>query len=256
MEFTVPLLVVFLLCGAVFVAGFIDSIAGGGGLISLPALLLAGIPAQNALGTNRFMSSVGTASAVYYFAKNKEIDWRLAAKGLPFSLSGAVLGTKFVLIMDPAVLNGVILFLLPIAAVICFIPIKEQKQRVKDQGLTFLIRIAVVCFLIGFYDGFFGPGTGTFLIMALHFFLGKGMVSASGTAKVFNLASNLGSMFTFMLSGKIIFLLAFPMALANMSGNLLGSRMAVKRGPDFIRKFIIIPLAMLFLALLVRFIGA
>ena len=249
-----PLIFGFLLFAA-FAAGFIDSIAGGGGLVSLPAALLAGLPPHAAMGTTKLMSTLGTTVSLWLYAKSKMMDWGIAAKGMGFSLAGSVVGTLLALAVAPDTLGKIILFLLPVAAAICFYPHKNRKKATapKNSGGVGLVLTGLVCGLIGMYDGFFGPGTGTFLILGLHFVLGLDLVRASGTAKTFNLASNSASMVTMACNGQVIYALALPMALANIGGNIIGSRLALSKGAGVVRKVLYVSLTLLFLTLLHRY---
>lgn len=241
------------LMAAAFCAGFIDSMAGGGGLISLPATLVAGIPPHLALGTGKFMASVGTSFAFLTYARNRAIVWKIAAIGVAFAMAGSAAGSKTTLYLSGDILGKVLIFLLPVAAAITFLPIRRTEREEAQSPLALYLVTPLICTTIGFYDGFFGPGTGSFLLLSLHFFLGLNLVKASGTTKVFNLASNVGSLVVFLISGKVLFIAAIPMALANMAGNILGSRLAVKRGPAIIRKMLLVSLSMLFATLVWRY---
>lgn len=242
----------FLMASAFF-AGFIDSMAGGGGLISLPATLLAGIPPQLALGTNKFMASAGTTFAFITYARNNMIVWRVAAIGLFFSLAGSAAGSKTALYLSNEALGKVLIFMLPLAALLTFMPVGRARQADTPGAAALYIATPLVCAAIGFYDGFFGPGTGTLMLLSLHFFLGLDLVKASGTTKVFNLASNVSSLVVFLINGKVLFLAALPMAAANVAGNILGSRLAIKRGSGLIRKVLLLSLALLFATLVWRY---
>ena len=240
---------------AAFLAGLIDSVAGGGGLISLPATLLAGVPPQLALGTGKFMAAMGTTASFITYARNGAVIWRLAAIGAFFSLAGSVVGSYTVLFVDNALLGKIILVLLPIAALFTFMPVKRDRpQKIPNSKIVYVIT-PLICTGIGFYDGFFGPGTGSFMLLALHLFLGLGLVAASGTAKAFNLASNISSLVVFLLNGKVYFFIALPMALANVAGNIIGSRMALRGGPQVIRRMLLVSLALLFISLAWRYAG-
>lgn len=241
------------LMAAAFFAGFIDSMAGGGGLISLPATLIAGIPPHLALGTGKFMASAGTTFAFITFARNNMIVWRVAAIGLFFSLAGSAAGSKTALYLSGDVLGKVLLFLLPVAAAVTFMPKRRILREYSPSPTALYLITPLVCTAIGFYDGFFGPGTGTLLLLSLHFFLGMDLLKASGTTKVFNLASNISSLAVFLLSGKVLFMAAIPMALANVAGNLIGSRLAVRRGSSLIRKVLLFSLTLLFATLVWRY---
>ena len=247
-------LMLFLL-GAAFLAGFIDSIAGGGGLISLPALLVAGVPPHYALGSGKLMSTFGTVISLFLYARGKAVDWGVIAKGTAFALGGAFLGSETALHVDPDILGRVIVFVLPVIAVIILSPRRTIHAPKALSPLSSMTRIALVCASIGFYDGFIGPGAGSFLLIGLHLFLGMGLVAASGTAKAFNLASNLGSLVAFFWSGKVLFAVGLPMACANIAGNVLGSRLALKQGPELVRKVLFVSLGMLLITLCLRYYG-
>ena len=241
------------LAAAAFFAGLIDSVAGGGGLISLPATLLAGVPPQMALGTGKFMASMGTAASFLTYARSGVVAWRVAAVGAGFSLIGSILGSRTVLFIDNAVLGKVILVLLPLAALLTFMPIRSPREG-KSVGTFALYAVTpLLCACIGFYDGFFGPGTGSFMLLGLHCLLGLGLVTSSATAKAFNLASNVSSLIVFIVSGKIYYFAALPMALANVAGNIVGSRLALRKGPTVIRRMLFVSLGLLFISLVWRY---
>ena len=240
---------------AAFFAGLIDSVAGGGGLISLPATLLMGVPPQMALGTGKFMASMGTTASFITYARNGAVAWRFAAAGAFFSLAGSILGSRAVLIIDNALLGKIILCLLPVAALMTFMPIRKREEGKEAGKLALYVVTPLLCGSIGFYDGFFGPGTGSFMLLGLHCLLGLGLVAASGTAKAFNLASNVSSLVVFIISGKVYYFIAVPMALANVAGNIVGSRLALRRGPTVIRRMLLISLGLLFVSLIWRYAG-
>lgn len=251
--FSLGLIAIGIVTVASFFAGFVDSVAGGGGLISLPAMLLAGVPPHLALGTGKFMSSLGTMASFYTYARRGIIVWRVAAIGVPFAFFGSMLGAKTALLVDNAVLGKVILFLLPVAALLTFLPVRKGSQK-KDAGrLALYVLTPISCAATGFYDGFFGPGAGSFMLLSLHLVVGLNLITASGTAKTFNLASNVSSLVIFLVSGKIYYAAGIPMALANIAGNILGSRMAIKGGPTVIRRMLLVSLALLFISLIWRY---
>lgn len=247
-----PLLIILLLATAAFLAGTIDSIAGGGGLISLPALLLTGMSPQLAVGTNKFSASMGCSLSVYLFGKAKLIDWKLAYKGIAFSLLGAFIGAKVALALSPDVLGKAFTIMLPLIAVICLRPQKKNIEGEQETDFS-MPKVIAICFSVGMYDGFFGPGTGTFMILGLFKILKMDLVKASGTAKVFNLASNISGLVTFMVSGYVLFSIAIPMAAASIAGNYVGTRLAITKGAGFIRRILPISLAALFITLFVRY---
>lgn len=238
---------IFLLTCVTLFAGFIDSVAGGGGLITLPSLMLAGVPGQFAFGTNKISGCMGTAVAVFNFARNKKIDWSLVALGLAFTFVGAALGAHTILGMNEKDIANMVLILLPIAA-LPLLSKRSAKGEIKAPSAVphYKLKAAGICFCVGFYDGFFGPGTGTFLALGFFYFLHQGLVEASANAKAFNLASNLASVSMFLYYQKILFAVAIPMAIASMIGNYIGSHFAIKKGGPFIRRALFVALCLLF----------
>ena len=237
--------ILFCTCAA-FVAGFIDSIAGGGGLITIPALLLSGLPPQLALGTNKVGCCLGTGVAMLNFPRSHLILWRLALLGVGFSLAGAAIGTELALYIPPDLLGKVLVVLLPFAMLATLMPKKEQEKPQLTTGRRYWI-LAPLCFLIvGIYDGFFGPGTGSFLILALHWVLRISLIEASATSK-------LGAMILFIWNGAVIWSIGLPMMAANIAGNWLGSRLAIKVGTEAVRRFLWVSLSLLLATLVWRF---
>ena len=244
-------LTILFLCTAGFVAGFIDSIAGGGGLISLPALLAAGIPPHIALGTNKFQSLFGTTSAVINYAKKNKIMWKAALVGVPFALAGSWIGSRMTLLVPATILAKVLIFLLPPAVILMFISntLVNKKPGTSYSKRNIYLVISLVCLLVGTYDGFFGPATGTFFIVLMVLMCKIPLINASATAKVFNLASNIGSVTVFIVSGNVYYAIGVAMAVSNIAGNLTGSTLAIKRGNTFIQKFVYIAIGILFVYL-------
>ncbi len=255
-DMTIIVTVLFLIA---FLAGFIDSIAGGGGLLLMPALLLAGLPPQTALGTNKFAATIGTGFALINFARNKKIIWRIVSAGILFSLLGAFIGSKTILIFSNEIVGKIIVILLPMAMIGILLPkkerhskdrssAKEEEEKLSTRDLYF--KVPIICSLIGFYDGFFGPGTGSFFIMAFYFFISMDLVEASATSKVFNFASNIGALIVFLLEAKVVSLLGLLLAIANIVGNYLGSSLAINKGHNVVRIGLITILLILFISLL------
>lgn len=252
MEF--ELITIILLSIVFFIAGFIDSIAGGGGLLTIPALLFTGIPPQSVLGTSKFASSFGTGMAVYNFARKKTIIWKVVAFGILYSLIGSFIGSKTILNINPDIVGRIIIFMLPIGIIATLLPKKQNED--KDNSLNkkdFIIKIPIICILIGFYDGFFGPGTGSFLTLFLYFFTNMSLLNATANSKVFNLISNVCSLTAFLFSSKVIFFLGFPLAISNIAGNHLGSKLAIKKGEKTIRIFLFIVLIIILLSLIYKY---
>ncbi|MEO0234630.1 MAG: TSUP family transporter [candidate division WOR-3 bacterium] len=244
-EYVVKLLIIL---PSIFIAGFVDSIAGGGGLISVPAYLAAGIPPHFALGTNKFSSTFGTLFATITYKKNRMIDLKVALTAGIFALLGSSLGAKTVLLIKPDFLRYILLFLIPVITI--FVLIKkdfgmvDRSKSIDGRRAIFLSSLAGLT--IGFYDGFFGPGTGTFLILFFSLLLKYDFRMSNGNTKVVNLSSNVAALITFIINGKVLFLIGIPAAICGIAGNLLGSKFAVQKGNRLIKIFFVLVLAILF----------
>jgi uncharacterized membrane protein YfcA len=236
-----------------FLAGFIDSIAGGGGLILIPSLLLAGIPPQAALGTNKFAAIFGTSTALANFMNNGKVIRKIAGFGLAFSVIGSVIGTKAILYFDQNTTAKLIVMMLPITAIVTFFPKRQLKTSISDFSKRDLyLYTPLLCLIVGFYDGFFGPGTGTFLIFGLYIFLGLHLINASAISKVFNLESNVGSFVIFAFADKVLYDIGIPIAISNLVGGYFGSILAIKKGQRFIKISLLIVFGILFITLMHR----
>ena len=220
-------------------AGTIDAIAGGGGLLTLPALLAVGLPPHLALGTNKGQSVFGSLSALLSFARAGKLDRARARLTFPAGLVGAVGGAALVLLVDPKTLKPLVLVLLMLAAVVVVFR-RAPKAGAVDARPPVPIerarRLAIgIALCVGAYDGFFGPGTGTFLILAFVLLLREPMTNATANAKVVNFASNLASVTLFGLKGTVLWRIALPMAAGQLVGGFVGAHLAVKGGERTIR---------------------
>lgn len=240
------------ICFFVFLGGFVDASAGGGGVISLPAYMFIGIPAHFALGCNKFSSSCGTTLAVIKFWRSGAVELRSAVIAFAGSFIGSAAGAHIALMLSGAVIKAMLIVILPCAALIIFL-----KRNMDDANLSGTItkgRAACLAFIIGLligcYDGLFGPGTGTFAIIAFTMLLKLDVRTASGNAKILNLASNYASLITFALAGTIIYSVAVPAAVCGIAGNYIGARCALSKGARFIRPMMIAVLVLMMLKLL------
>ncbi|MDT0575092.1 TSUP family transporter [Croceicoccus sp. F390] len=234
----IELSIIIVLTLVALLTGFIDSIAGGGGLIMMPALLFAGLPPQLALGTNKIQSVFGTSMAYRNYARAGLVEWRKEKWLALLAFAGAAIGALVVQQVSARVLELIVpLFLLAVAIYVIASPRMDDAQA--HQRLT-RKGYAPVVTGIGFYDGFFGPGTGSFLAASLVGLRGEGLTRATGHAKLFNMLTNLGSVIVFAFGGKIIWLLGLSMAVGSMTGSWLGSRTAVKHGARLIRPLLVI----------------
>lgn len=225
-----------IICIAGFFAAFVDSIVGGGGMISIPALLATGMPTHLALGTNKFAASSGAVSSVYHYYRGKNLNKEILLPLIPFSIIGSAIGVVCVLAINPDFLKNIIVILIIVMLIYSFVnknlglEDKYQsmtvKARTKSQGLTSII---------GFYDGFFGPGTGSFFIMMLIHVFKFDFKRSAGNAKALNLASNVAALVMFLFNRQIAFQIGIPMALSMMLGARFGTMFALKKGTTWIK---------------------
>lgn len=231
----------------VFLAGFVDSIAGGGGLISLPAYTMAGIPMHQALGTNKFSSSFGAIMATFKYIQKDQYLKKLAIVSALTALVASYLGASMTLLVDGIYLKKILIVVLPLMAAFLFL----RKKNVVVSEMDIKIPLGVlIAFVIGMYDGFLGPGTGSLLIFCYVTFMHVDFTRASGTAKVVNLASNLAAMFVFLMSGNVLFEIAIPAAICSIIGSRLGAVYAIKHGAKVIRPVLLFVLGMLFVKMI------
>ncbi len=229
----------------VLLASFVDGIAGGGGIISVPAYLLAGLPAHLALGTNKLSSCIGTAVSTGRFARGGYIDWKLGIPSVLLALLGAHFGTRLQLALDERVLQWMLLIVLPVVAFVVLREkrLPEERGEIAPRKQTAIVLAASL--IVGAYDGFYGPGTGTFLIL-IFCQLGKlDLRTASGNVKLVNLASNIGALATSLMNGKVFLTLGLIGAVASVTGHYLGSGLAIRDGSKIVRPIILLVLLLL-----------
>ena len=233
-------------------AGLVDAVAGGGGLIQLPALLVAmpKTPPAELLGTNKLPSFLGTASATASYLRKMRPDFRIALSMAVPAFIGSALGATVATLIPKDAFRPIILFAL-VAVFIYTLRKKELGLTDNKKAKTLKTYLIAIFFglSIGFYDGIFGPGTGSFLMLVLVALLGFAFFEASVTAKIVNLATNLGAIVVFGANGKIIWTLGLAMAIGNVIGGLLGARMAIRGGSRLIRNVFLIVTSLLILRL-------
>lgn len=227
-----------LLFATAFAAGFVDSVAGGGGLITVPVLLNLGIDPQFALGTNKLQATFGSGSAAFHYARAGTVPLADCRRGFAVTLVGAAGGTLLVQTASKEFLLRMIPVLLAVVAVFMLLKPKLGDTDVRPRlGRGFFdVTFGLV---LGFYDGFFGPGVGTFWALAFMLGLGFNLTRATGYTKVMNFASNLSSLAFFLIGGKVYFTAGLVMGLGQLLGARLGARMVVSRGTRFIRPIFI-----------------
>jgi uncharacterized protein len=241
-----------LVCLAALLAGFVDSIVGGGGLVQVPALfiLFPHFEIPRIIGTNRFSSFMGTAVAGYQYSKKVQIPWRTVIYAGIGAGVMAYLGAKISDIVDEKILKPVILILMSGIAIYTF----KKKDLGQDEKLKFNLQIIPIYGLIigssaGFYNGFVGPGTGSLLVFGFVSVIGFGFLKASAISKIVNVIADVASLGYFVLEGYVQFEIAIPMMLCNMAGSYLGSKMAILKGNEFVRNFFLVVI----FALILRF---
>jgi uncharacterized protein len=236
---------IFFLVGTGFVAAFIDSVVGGGGLIAVPALLFAGLPPSLALGTNKLAGTMSALTSTISFLMSGKIRLGLTLWLFPLSFIGAVVGTYLVTQIPSEFLKPLVTILL-VAVTVYTLLKKNWGKRSTFTGLKGLkvIGVGIVALLMGFYDGFFGPGTGSLLIF-MFLLIGFDFVGASANSKVLNLASNLASLITFFLLKSVNIYYGLPMGIAMIAGALVGSQVAIRKGSTYVKPLFIIVTALL-----------
>jgi uncharacterized membrane protein YfcA len=217
-----------------YIAGAVDAIVGGGGLINLPALLLFGMPVPTALGTNKLAGIAGTATATATFAAARAIRWPIVFTGALAAFVGALLGAHTVLQIDPSVLRVIVsVLLIVVSAIVAFRPqLGAGAAKAAERSIW---RSGAIGLATGYYDGFFGPGAGVFMIFLFVIWLGLDFLAASGISKATNFASNFGAIAVFALAGTIDYRVGVVMAIGAVAGSFTGSRLAIVRGARFVR---------------------
>ncbi|CEK30408.1 membrane protein [[Clostridium] sordellii] len=235
------MLTIIFLCIGGFLAAFVDSIAGGGGLISMPILLMAGLPTHLALGTNKFAGSFGCFSSAYRYAKSGKTNIELLKKLIPFTIIGCFLGVKCVLSISDTILNILVFIMILVVALYTYLKKElgtiDNFQGIDDKNLKIGI---IMAFSLGFYDGFFGPGTGTFLAFSLIKIYGFDFLSASANTKILNFTSNFVALILFMINGQILYSVAILYAISMILGGYIGAKVAINKGSKLIKPIFLI----------------
>ncbi len=243
------LLATAVVCLLVFLAGLVDSIAGGGGLISLPAYLAVGLPPHAALATNKFSSVLGTLTAAWRYWRAGKMHVATGLFAAAGALAGSAAGARAVLWVPPSAVQAVVLVLVPAALAVLLLQDRLFRRRTADDPASPPAhrgsKALLVGLVVGAWDGFFGPGTGTFFAIAFHVFLRFDLLTASGNARLANLASNVGAVVVFLLDARVVFPLALYAAAAGVAGNQLGSLLALRKGERVIKPLLVVVLVLL-----------
>ena len=241
-----------IVCPLIFLGAFVDSVAGGGGIITLPAYMMAGVPVHFAAGTNKVVAGCGAAAATVKYFRSGKVRVRPALGAAIGALIGGYIGAEIAKLLSDSLLKGLMLVALPLVAV--FLVLKKdfgQETGEKTYSPRYEIGVSMgIGLFIGCYDGMIGPGTGTFMIMCFTALLGMDMVTASGCSKVGNLASNIAAAASFIIGGKVMWALVVPAALCSVAGGYCGSRYAIRGGSRKIRGMIFVVLGMMFVKMI------
>ena len=246
------LLQYLIICPLVGLAGFVDAIAGGGGLISLPAYLIAGVPTHAAIATNKLSACMGATIAVGKYAKNGYIPWKTAVISAFFAMIGSALGAKIALLISDYWFKRLILVILPLTAVYIY----RNKAMVQEKEplplwQTMVIG-SVVAFVIGIYDGFYGPGTGVFLILLLTSLAHYGLREANGLCKAINWVTNVSALAVFIMNGRAMMTLGIVAGLFSIVGSYLGAKTFEKKGARSVKPLMLIVVAIFFVKVLLE----
>lgn len=236
-----------IVCPFLFLAGLIDAIGGGGGLISLPAYLIAGLPPHAAVATNKLSSACGTTLATLRFIKNGLVNLKLAIPSVIAAIIGSSIGANLSLLIKEEIMLYIMIAILPICAFLVL-----NKKLFHDGGENEItldrrtyITATIAALIIGMYDGFYGPGAGTFLIIAFTVFAKISMKTANAQAKVINLTSNITSLIIFLINGEVLFSVGIVAAACNMLGGYIGAGLVMKNGAKIVKPSIIFVLILL-----------
>ncbi|HSD05707.1 sulfite exporter TauE/SafE family protein [Flavobacterium sp.] len=235
--------IIILLCLAAFFAGFIDAIVGGGGLIQTPMglILLPNLPVSTVIGSLKIPAFSGTSFAGYQYMKKVDINWKILSVMMLVACPSAFLGSTLLTHVSNDFMKPLLLVVLSSLAIYTYAKKNfGQHQERNIAPKTQILNAIGISFIVGLYDGFIGPGTGSFLVVAFIAIMGFDFLHASANAKMVNLATNFGSICLFMFKGKIIWAIALPMAASNAAGGWIGAKLAINKGNNFIRIFFLI----------------
>ncbi len=253
MAITVPRLI--LLCGLIGLSGFVDSIAGGGGLISLPAYFIAGFPPHMATGTNKLSAFMGCSVATFNYARSGFIPWKTAAFSIAASLVGSMLGARISLMIGDFWFRLILMIVIPVVAYYVFRKKDGAMEREPYPELKTMLLCVPISFFVGMYDGFYGPGAGMFLILLYTGIAHLPLDKANGIAKAVNLASNVGSLIVFLSNGTTVVRIGLMAGACAMIGNYLGSTLFKRDGSRIVRPVMLVVLTIFFVKMITEMVG-
>jgi uncharacterized membrane protein YfcA len=232
-----------------FLAGYIDSIAGGGGMVQVPVLLLSGLSPLHVLASNKMAGLVGVLMATIKYAISKKISWKVVSIAIIPCLVASYIGSRLVMFVSDEIIKWAIILAIPVALVFLF---KKSKKIVEEKTEVTTKNIILATAPIGFYDGLLGPGTGTYMTISMKKFLHLDYLVATASTKPLNFATNVGSAIAFIAAGKVLWGVAIVLGLANIAGSYVGSHYAIKGGEEFIKKVLVFVLVFMLVANVVK----
>lgn len=230
----------------VFLAGFVDAVAGGGGLISLPGFIMSGLPIHYVIGTNKMSAFLGTSLATAKYITNGYVPWRPALFGMVFAMAGSAAGARAALYMDPVIFKTIILIVLPVTAIYVFCRKSIESEKPPFPEKKTIVLAMGIAFFLGLYDGFYGPGTGTFLLLLLTGIAHLKLTEANGVTKVINWTTNAAALAVFLYHGTVMIPLGLLAGAFNVAGNYLGVKYFERNGAGSVKNLILLVLVIFF----------
>lgn len=252
MEFSWEILAIII--PTIFLAGFVDSIAGGGGIISMSGFMMTGLPMHYIIGTNKTQSMFGTAVATFNYVRKGCFDKRFILFSVIGALVGASLGSLLALALTDDILRIIATIVLPLMAIFIISGKRPKRKITKESNLSIYLISFIIGITVGFYDGTIGPGSGTLFIIGFSM-CGLTLTQANGNAKIVNLVSNIASVTLFILTGNVILWLVIPCIITNMIANYIGSKLAIKNGDKIVRPVMLLVVALLFIKTIYDFVA-
>lgn len=254
MDMELSLQTFLIVCPLVFLSGFVDAVAGGGGLISVPAYMIAGLPAHTSIATNKLSASMGTTLATFKLGRAGNIPWKKAIICIVAAIFGGSLGAKLALMVSADLFMKLMLVIIPVTAVYIMRTKSMDRpasEEVEDaDSIKYVILAAVIAFVIGVYDGFYGPGTGTFLILLLTGVAKFKLGEANGTAKAINLTTNLSSLVVYLMNAKVLIPLGLTAGLFAIVGNYIGVNLFMDKGAKIVKPLMITVMVIFFIRII------
>lgn len=217
-----------------FLAGYIDSIAGGGGMVQVPVLLLSGLSPLHVLASNKMAGLVGVLMATIKYALSKKISWKVVSIAIIPCLLASYIGSRLVMFVSDEIITWAIILAIPVAMIFLFKKVKISRRKTEVNNKNIILATAP----IGFYDGLLGPGTGTYMTISMKKFLHLDYLVSTASTKPLNFATNVGSAIAFVFAGKVLWGVAIVLGLANIAGSYVGSHYAIKGGEEFIKRYL------------------